>query len=1133
MPARSSGEEEVPGIDQPGTPEVPGFDIGWAPKWEGNLKAPIEAAQAFAADLRGRLWQAGLTDVMGAAGFTSYLSGKLREQLAEPLRAAQAQALDYQSRLSADLVQPVMDAVEFGRPFGLYPQFEAGGMLPTDIMETRAQTGILPLVQTTNPAGAQWVLDPRGLESAVQDYQFSVLPLRFADPEEYSRRLQALEDRFPEGSTWLPEFRRRVSLLEASQMGPSGSAVSTAVSPPGGMPIPLPTVPGGGPSGPGVAGGLMGDPGGFFGSPAFQCPPGGTPDTRPPELKNDPNRPRYGMPGVGLSTPDIAEFFRGWPTRSVGPAGETVWSCPIGTQLKYRPNDPIAQCIEPGAAACYGPPAESSLPGGLVPGFPVPGPVEGLPPTSEVPCVKICGLDELLKELKRKPEGETCKKWKAWRDADTGECYVQPADKEPRNGLDKFLLESADCGALIAAVNKECGPKKDRRPEQPAPRPIGRGQLPAQCDWMLPAQKIEFQAGQNPFGALLGFEQSGFADLVAGLPGGLGFIARPVLEFIFRYFDKFSDQFWNALQAFLQGHPCFQGENAALIIQRALVNVLGIFFGDALSQIKTPLVQNSNFLCPVNLPDASAASAAWLRGVISEETWECWVRACGMRPEAWRLVTQGMKSKLTPDQITRLAYRGVIPQAELPDRFRELGYTEARDYQEFYELGRQIPGPSDLVRFMLRDVDDPQIVQRFGLDDEFREKYQGLTRQWAEWQGLDEQTMGRYWRAHWSIPSPTQLYEMFHRLRHLPPGDPQRVELADVETALKQADILPYWIPKLLAVSFRQLRLVDVRRAYFDGTITPPDVLQAYKELGYSDQNADLLTRHLQTQKRLAAKRSPLVKQYAAGEINSGELRAELAEQGFEPDQADLAVSAGRARIEQARRKACSKATRRRFLAGEMDFIGVQTRLVDLGLDADQAMSLAEAWSCERSARGKEFGAAQLCKLFDQGLISGPDFVSRLEKVGWDRDDAIKLFSTCSNDLARKRQLEDLKRIRQEQAEADKRAREQEKAANKLKQEAGDQLRRAENLKRINLAREKAIIDAGGSYSQRTGTDLSESVIHAKNIYRNVAGLTTADRDTIIRSLVISARNKQVDSPQTWQAETLAMANSGSIPEST
>ncbi len=86
-------------------------------------------------------------------------------------------------------------------------------------------------------------------------------------------------------------------------------------------------------------------------------------------------------------------------------------------------------------------------------------------------------------ELKKKPEGETCKKWKAWRDADTGECYVQPADKEPRNGLDKFLLESSDCGALIAAVNKECGPKKDRRPEQPALNgPVPRAFLQVSLD---------------------------------------------------------------------------------------------------------------------------------------------------------------------------------------------------------------------------------------------------------------------------------------------------------------------------------------------------------------------------------------------------------------------------------------------------------------------------------------------------------------------------------------------------------------------------------------------------------------------------------------------------------------------------
>ena len=1130
MPARSSGGEDVPGIDQHQTPEVAGFDIGWAPSWSGDLQTPVDAAQAFAADLRGKVFGAGLTDVMGAAGFTSYLSGKLREQLAEPLRATQSQLLDYQSRLSADLVQPVMDAVTFGRPFGLYPDFEPGVPLPTDVMETRASTGILPLANTTNPAGAQWVLDPKGLESAVQDFRFSCLPLRFTDPEQYSRCLQAIEDRFPEGSTWLPEFRRRVSLLEETTSPQSGSVVKAVPAPPGGL---LPGIP------PGLtgqqpggcdqpdrlpqdgdvvrAGSGAGLPAGYFQlpfSPGLYVPcwwwdpkcPGEIRFPRPPGLTDGPN---HFWKYVGNYPNGRWCKYEGAPLLGCG-SSAVLDAISRGAQL-------VGECAPQG---------QPTTPGI---GEPIPR-VPETPPTSEVPCVKICGLEEFLDELKKTQKPAECRKWKAWRDASNGECYVQPADKEPRNSLDKFLLESTDCGALIAAVNKECGEKEKKRPEQPAPQPIGRGQGAAQCDWLLPPAQVNIPDQENPFGWLLALTPDQVDTLIRSLPGGLGFIAGPVLKFFTGILQKNTELFWQALKAFLGGNPCFQGENAALVINRALINLLGIFFGDALQQIKIPLVQNSNFLCPVQLPDAPAASSAWLRGVISEETWECWVRACGMRPEAWKLVTQSMRSKLTPDQLVRLAYRGAIAPADLPDRLRDLGFIDGRDSQELYELGRQIPGPSDLVRFMLRDVDDPNIVQRFGLDDEFGQKYQGLTRQWAEWQGLDEQTMGRYWRAHWSIPSPTQLYEMFHRLRNLPPGDPRRVDIEDVETALKQADILPYWIPKLLAVSFKRLRLVDIRRAFMDGTIDPVEVRRQYVEQGHTDSDADLLTRHIQRQKTISARKNPLVKAYAAGEMNFSELSAELNFQGYLPEDQDAALSAGRILIERARRKACSRSIRRRFITGELDKIDTQQALTNLGLDPDQAVQLSEAWACERASKGKAFSGSQLCKLFEQGLISGPDFVGRLERVGWDRDDAIKLFATCSNDLQRKRQLEDLKRIRQEQAEADKQERLKEKMANKLKQEAGDQLRRAENLRRINLAREKAIIDAGGSYSQRTGSDLSESVIHAKNIYRNVANLTTADRDTIVRALVISARNKQVEDPSTWQAETLAMANSGILP---
>jgi hypothetical protein len=95
------------------------------------------------------------------------------------------------------------------------------------------------------------------------------------------------------------------------------------------------------------------------------------------------------------------------------------------------------------------------MPGGSIPGFPVPGPGEEAQ-GPEVPCVKICGLDELIDALKPdKKKPEDCGKWRAYRDAVSGECYVVKVPQSPRRSDDKLLIESADPVAIVAAVNKE------------------------------------------------------------------------------------------------------------------------------------------------------------------------------------------------------------------------------------------------------------------------------------------------------------------------------------------------------------------------------------------------------------------------------------------------------------------------------------------------------------------------------------------------------------------------------------------------------------------------------------------------------------------------------------------------------
>jgi hypothetical protein len=885
---------------------------------------------------------------------------------------------------------------------------------------------------------------------------------------------------------------------------------------------------GAGPAAPGGDGTIRlapGQAGGLIGSPPIACD-GVQRVPVPGYVTDDPNYPKYGDPGIGVLGTEDALPFRGFPTRSVDQDGNVTWSCPVGSRLGFNPEDPIAQCNAPGSVACYGwaPEGIPTLPG--QPGEPIPT----LPETPEVPCVKICGLDELIEALKPK-EGEEqpaeCPKWRAYKDVETGECYVIKADAKPRNSDDKLLIESGDAAAIVAAVNRECGPKPERRPERPAEQPLGFGRGPAACDWILPTTSAEIANWPNPFGWMVGVtDEKGQAPPDAAA-GGFSLFGQAVARFFRGTIGYGLENVWKVIRGFLANDPCFGGGTGQLAATRTVFNFLQRYFGAALEPAINPLTQHQNFLCPTLMPSAEDAARAYLGNTIDEKTARCWIRADGMRDTLYDRVIRASRSKLNPDQLVRLARRGVIPEGDLPERFRDLGFLDPSDSRELWELGKALPGPADVVRFMVRDVDDAKIVQKFGLDDEFGAKFAGLTAGYAKAAGIDEDLMRRYWRSHWGIPGPSQLLEMYHRLRNNPDVQGMRVDLETVETALQQQDILPYWIPRLLAVSFRPLRLVDVRRAFFDGSIGLEDVRRAYTDLGYSDTNAEILTRHLLKQKVLTLQKDPAVKAYAAGGLNSAELSVELGEKGFDQDQIGYAVQLARHKMSQAKRRACSKGVQKRLMRGEFDAQGAKERLIALGLDPDQAEWMADGWACERASKGKEFSAAQLCKMYDRGLISGPEMIYRLEQVGWRRDDAVRLFTLCAQDIDRARRMADIKSAREREKELEKARRQAEKDAKKIEQAAAQERNNLSRIDRLNKARNKAVIDAGAIWAKRQAVDLSDAIAQAKGVYRTVYQSTTAGQDVIISALLTSAKSEKVDTLTAWIAEATSIAESG------
>src|SRR4029077_5166744 len=97
------------------------------------------------------------------------------------------------------------------------------------------------------------------------------------------------------------------------------------------------------------------------------------------------------------------------------------------------------------------------------------------------------------------------------------------------------------------------------------------------------------------------------------------------------------------------------------------------------------------------------------------------------------------------------------------------------------KLSEELPPVGDIIRFMVRNTEDKDIVESFGLNKEFEQKYVGLLQKWGKAAGLTEEVVRAFWRAHWVIPAVGQLFAMFQRLRPGRVGADLQVTAQDID----------------------------------------------------------------------------------------------------------------------------------------------------------------------------------------------------------------------------------------------------------------------------------------------------------------------------------------------------------------
>lgn len=524
-----------------------------------------------------------------------------------------------------------------------------------------------------------------------------------------------------------------------------------------------------------------------------------------------------------------------------------------------------------------------------------------------------------------------------------------------------------------------------------------------------------------------------------------------------------------ALAALDTGQGCINQS----VVSETTLGWLNMFTRGGARKVRDIILTRNDFECPTQSPSASAAASAFLNGTIDECTLEAYVRADNIKYTQYADVVMGGRAKFSAIETQILHQRDAIKRGNLDTRLRELGVLDPQFKVELESLAQQIPGASDLIRFMVRDTADEALVRKFGLDTDFDKKWAGDLKKWAKYQGLGDDVAKNHWRAHWSIPSATQLYQILHRWRNDPGGKGGKVLEGNIRAALEQQDILPFWIDYLIGVSYDPITRTDAKRAYNEGTIDDKQLRESFIQNGYSDENADLLVEFADVERKQHLASLPPVKLYADNVIEATQLRDWVRRLGYKDAAMNDVLEQGNLQREMEKTKRVTHHILTAFRSFKLSYTEAAEIAGKMGLDTGPFGVLLDEERTFRGSTTKHISLSKLCDMLEQGLISSSDYVREATDAGWSTDDASKYLKLCSNKVQVKQARAMLTQQKQAEAKAKAQQKAEDQATKEAKQELESLNRQFTHLEGKRQARNVKLENAAALYAAKAGIDPS------------------------------------------------------------
>lgn len=361
---------------------------------------------------------------------------------------------------------------------------------------------------------------------------------------------------------------------------------------------------------------------------------------------------------------------------------------------------------------------------------------------------------------------------------------------------------------------------------------------------------------------------------------------------------------------------------------------------------------------------------------MTEETITDLISRGGIHPDYAADYLDAVLTKPASEDIIAFELRRDPSLSNLGSELRKIGVHS--NYHGLYqELAYQIPPVADIITMAVREAFTPEIAARFG-------QYQDLPSEFVEWvgkKGLSSEWAERYWAAHWSLPSVQQGFEMLHR---------GIIGQDDMYMLMRALDIMPYWRDKLIAMAYRPLTRVDVRRMFALGTLDEGGIQKAYTDLGYNEYNAGRMTdftiRHTrQTQSRFSS--ADVVNAYSKYLIGQGEASSLLSDIGIrESEISNIIQKAGHKR-KWATKTEQIDAIRNLYKKGKYSDSQAEAELGKLNLPQDYITTQLQQWQAKSAAeKVATWTTAQTLTFFKNGLISQQRARKEFVDLGYDTE---------------------------------------------------------------------------------------------------------------------------------------------------